>query len=239
VHRCRGRLRRRQPRASRPLRRSQSAAAARALDDVPARALPVFAPPGAVDAVLALDRPGMLAGSYELHKFEPGSGFVAGPFQVDSRLLPHFVPNAGLRVSAGGAVLAVGAPGRRGPAAADPSVAGRRPRRRRRGGPGGVRRTRGGGRRRFRDRHTPLIAVLAILWNVGFFNTRKPTTGPICRSFLADAIHRIAGYVRRQAREAIVRQVTRMVAVAAPVRVRVVDAGRGVGDLRVSGGRLP
>ncbi len=79
---------------------------ARALSDDPAPPLPVFAPPGALDAVLALDRPGMLAGALELHEFAVGSGFGIGPFDALTRLLPHWLPNAGLRLAAGGAVLA-------------------------------------------------------------------------------------------------------------------------------------
>ncbi len=79
---------------------------ARALGDEPPRALPVHAPRGAVDAVLALDRPGMLADAFSLCEFRPGERFEVGPFRVDTRLLPHHVPNAGLRLTAGGKVLA-------------------------------------------------------------------------------------------------------------------------------------
>src|SRR5262249_54479524 len=45
---------------------------ARVLRDDPAGALPVYALPGALDAVLALDRPGMLAGAPEMTKLRPG-----------------------------------------------------------------------------------------------------------------------------------------------------------------------
>ncbi len=75
---------------------------ARALRDDPAPALPVYTLPGALDAVLALDRPGMLADAYTLQDFDAGSRFDVGPFEVDTRLLPHWVPNAGVRVSAAG-----------------------------------------------------------------------------------------------------------------------------------------
>lgn len=75
---------------------------ARGLDDDPPPALPVFAPPRALDAVLALDRPGMLDAAYLLHEFVPGARFEVGPFEVATRLLPHWVPNAGIRLSAGG-----------------------------------------------------------------------------------------------------------------------------------------
>lgn len=79
---------------------------ARALGAVHASALPVYAPHGALDAVLALDRPGMLAGAFALHDFDPGDRFEAGLFRVETRLLPHHVPNAGMRLTAGGTVLA-------------------------------------------------------------------------------------------------------------------------------------
>jgi ribonuclease BN (tRNA processing enzyme) len=79
---------------------------ARALGDIPAAPLPVYAPPGALDAVLALDRPGMLTAAYDLREFTPGDGFDIGPFQVRTRLLPHWVANAGIRLTAGGIALA-------------------------------------------------------------------------------------------------------------------------------------
>jgi ribonuclease BN (tRNA processing enzyme) len=79
---------------------------ARVLRDDPLPPLPVYAPPGALDAVLALDRPGMLAGGYLLHEFAPGSDLHIGPFRGQTRLLPHWLPNAGLRLAAGGRVLA-------------------------------------------------------------------------------------------------------------------------------------
>lgn len=79
---------------------------ARALGDAPPRALPVHTLPGAVDAVLALDRPGMLADAYALREFTAGRRFEVGPFQVDTWALPHWVPNAGMRLTAAGRVLA-------------------------------------------------------------------------------------------------------------------------------------
>ncbi|MGH3341901.1 MAG: MBL fold metallo-hydrolase [Carbonactinosporaceae bacterium] len=75
---------------------------ARALQDRPPPPLPVFAQPGSVDAVLALDRPPMLAGAHVLHGFTAGSSFEIGPFRAETRLLPHFVPNAGVRLTARG-----------------------------------------------------------------------------------------------------------------------------------------
>ncbi|MFG3252618.1 MBL fold metallo-hydrolase [Streptomyces sp. NPDC048172] len=83
---------------------------ARQLADAPAPPLPLHAPRGALDAVLALDKRSMLAGSYRLHEFWPEQGgtcFEIGPFRVEASLLPHFVPNAGLRLTApDGTVLA-------------------------------------------------------------------------------------------------------------------------------------
>ncbi|GAA1841980.1 MBL fold metallo-hydrolase [Asanoa iriomotensis] len=77
---------------------------ARSLADDPPPPLPVYAPPGALDAVLALDRPGML--DYALHPAGDGDRLRIGPFTVDVRALPHFVPDNGLRVAAGGVALA-------------------------------------------------------------------------------------------------------------------------------------
>jgi ribonuclease BN (tRNA processing enzyme) len=78
---------------------------ARALGDEPPPALPVHSLPHALDAVLALDGD-MLAGSYVTHDFAAGATFDIGPFTVDTWALPHFVPNAGLRLTAGGRTLA-------------------------------------------------------------------------------------------------------------------------------------
>ena len=78
---------------------------ARALRDDPAPPLPVYAPPGALDAVLALDRPAMLADAYTLHEFTPGASLDIGPFAAATRLLPHFLPNAGLRLTGDGTVI--------------------------------------------------------------------------------------------------------------------------------------
>ena len=79
---------------------------ARALRDDPAPPLPVYALPGALDAVLALDRPGMLDDAYVLHEFAAGDRLDIGPFGAWTRLLPHWAPNAGVRLAAGGRVLA-------------------------------------------------------------------------------------------------------------------------------------
>ncbi len=79
---------------------------ARALGEAGPAALPVHALPGAVDAVLALDHPRMLAGAYVLRELSVGQRLEVGPFQVDTWALPHFVPNAGVRLTVDGQVLA-------------------------------------------------------------------------------------------------------------------------------------
>lgn len=79
---------------------------ARAMADEPPAALPVYAPAGALDAVLTLDRPGMLAGAIEVRELSGGDDLAIGPFRAQTRLLPHWLPNAGLRLSAGGQALA-------------------------------------------------------------------------------------------------------------------------------------
>jgi ribonuclease BN (tRNA processing enzyme) len=73
--------------------------------DPPPR-LPVYAPQAALGPVLALDRPGMLDDALDLHEFRPGEEFAVGPFGVRSWLLPHWLPNAGLRLDADGSSLA-------------------------------------------------------------------------------------------------------------------------------------
>jgi ribonuclease BN (tRNA processing enzyme) len=79
---------------------------ARALNASPPPPLPVYALPGALDAVLALDEPGMLDDAYELREFSAGAELRIGPFAAATRLLPHWVPNAGVRLTAGGRTLA-------------------------------------------------------------------------------------------------------------------------------------
>ena len=79
---------------------------ARALADEPPTPLPVYSLAGAVDAVLALDPPRMGADACTLRPISPGSTTELGPFQVHVRLLPHYVPNLGVRISAGGTALA-------------------------------------------------------------------------------------------------------------------------------------
>jgi ribonuclease BN (tRNA processing enzyme) len=74
---------------------------ARALRDNPAPRLPVHAPPDALRAVLALDRPGMLDAALDVYDLRPGEALTIGPFRVDTRWLPHFLANVGIRLEAG------------------------------------------------------------------------------------------------------------------------------------------
>jgi ribonuclease BN (tRNA processing enzyme) len=77
----------------------------RAWADPPMPPLPVHALPGTLDAVLALDRPELLAGSYELHDLDAGAEQDIGPFRVQTAILPHPRPNLGMRITAGGRSL--------------------------------------------------------------------------------------------------------------------------------------
>jgi ribonuclease BN (tRNA processing enzyme) len=74
---------------------------ARVLRDDPFPPLPVYALPGALDAVLALDRPGMLNSGYVVHDLTGDGRLELGPFQVQVRSLPHSMPNTGFRLAAG------------------------------------------------------------------------------------------------------------------------------------------
>src|SRR5215217_808573 len=79
---------------------------ARVLREEPAPALPVHTLPGAVDRILDLGGPGTLQDAFTLVEFAAGDQFEVGPFQVQTRQLPHWVPNAGIRLAADGQVLA-------------------------------------------------------------------------------------------------------------------------------------
>ena len=48
----------------------------------------------------------MLDDAYELHEFVAGDTFRIGPLAIQSAALPHSAPNAGVRIAAGGSVLA-------------------------------------------------------------------------------------------------------------------------------------
>jgi ribonuclease BN (tRNA processing enzyme) len=88
---------------------------ARALDPDPPVALPVYAPAGALDAVLALDG-SWVSDACDLREIGAG-GFDLGPFAADAVELPHHVPDLGIRLSAGGTTVAY-----TGDAGPDPAV---------------------------------------------------------------------------------------------------------------------
>ncbi len=75
---------------------------ARAMSDDPPPRLPAYALPDALRPVLALDQVRSLADACEVREFEAGKAFPIGPFGIESRSLPHFVPNAGFRITANG-----------------------------------------------------------------------------------------------------------------------------------------
>jgi ribonuclease BN (tRNA processing enzyme) len=78
---------------------------ARLMIDDDALRLPAYALPGALGPVLALDQITALKGACEVRVFEAGGAFPIGPFAIESRLLPHSIPNAGMRISADGASI--------------------------------------------------------------------------------------------------------------------------------------
>ena len=47
----------------------------------------------------------MLSGGIDLREIRPGHDFEIGPFRATTRLLPHWLPDAGIRIEAGGAAL--------------------------------------------------------------------------------------------------------------------------------------
>jgi ribonuclease BN (tRNA processing enzyme) len=73
---------------------------ARAMSGV-GRVLPLYAPAKALDAILALDVPATLDGSYRRHDLPMPGRVEIGPLTVDTMPTPHFLPNAGVRITAG------------------------------------------------------------------------------------------------------------------------------------------
>jgi ribonuclease BN (tRNA processing enzyme) len=72
----------------------------------PAGALPVYAPPGALDAVLRLDDQETLGGAADLRLIADREVFQLGPFTASTLLLPHWLPNLGLRLEGSSGTLA-------------------------------------------------------------------------------------------------------------------------------------
>ena len=70
----------------------------------PKRRLPLYCPPGVLDRLAGLEPDVDLAAVFDLHPL-PGT-YQAGPFELTGVPLPHFVPNAGIRVQADGIAFA-------------------------------------------------------------------------------------------------------------------------------------
>jgi ribonuclease BN (tRNA processing enzyme) len=71
--------------------------------------LPILAPAGVFDRLAALeDEEGVLEmqKSFDFRAVEPGVDVELGPFAVHTRLLPHWVPNLGVRLESDDTVLA-------------------------------------------------------------------------------------------------------------------------------------
>jgi ribonuclease BN (tRNA processing enzyme) len=83
---------------------------ARVFHPEPVARLPLYAPPGVFERIAALeDQEGveeMRDKIFDVRPIDPGNSFEIGPFRVSTRLLPHMVPNAGLRLEADGRALA-------------------------------------------------------------------------------------------------------------------------------------
>jgi ribonuclease BN (tRNA processing enzyme) len=82
---------------------------ARVFHREPLDPLPLYAPAGVFERIAALeDAEGVeeMRRLFDVRVIEPGAVFEVGPFRVSTRLLPHLVPNAGLRMEVEGSVLA-------------------------------------------------------------------------------------------------------------------------------------
>jgi ribonuclease BN (tRNA processing enzyme) len=83
---------------------------ARVFHPEPVDRLPLYAPPGVFERIAALeDEEGveeMRTKVFDVRPVDPGASFEAGPFRVSTRLLPHAVPNAGVRLAADGRAVA-------------------------------------------------------------------------------------------------------------------------------------
>ena len=69
--------------------------------------LPLYAPPGVLEQVIAFeeDRPDAVHEVFDWHPL-PAPASDLGPFRLQSWALPHFVPNAGVRLSSPGLTVA-------------------------------------------------------------------------------------------------------------------------------------
>ena len=81
---------------------------ARSFHPEPLPPLPLYCLQGVFDRVAALDDPEGVAEmrrTFDVRPIEAGQEFELGPFSVRTRLLPHWVPNLGLRLEADGRAL--------------------------------------------------------------------------------------------------------------------------------------
>jgi ribonuclease BN (tRNA processing enzyme) len=79
---------------------------ARALGESPPSPLPAYAPAGALDPVLALDRMRATDAAVDPRPVADGDVVVLGPFRISCAALPHHVPNLGMRITDGSETLA-------------------------------------------------------------------------------------------------------------------------------------
>jgi ribonuclease BN (tRNA processing enzyme) len=83
---------------------------ARVFHPEPVDKLPLYAPPGVFERIAALeDEEGveeMRTKVFDVLPVDPGDTVEVGPFHVSTRLLPHSVPNAGVRLAADGHAVA-------------------------------------------------------------------------------------------------------------------------------------
>lgn len=69
--------------------------------------LPLYSPPGVLDQIMAFeeDHAERVHAVFDWHPL-PASAYDVGPFRLESWALPHFVPNAGIRLSSPGLTVA-------------------------------------------------------------------------------------------------------------------------------------
>jgi ribonuclease BN (tRNA processing enzyme) len=76
----------------------------------PLEPLPVVSPKGVFGRVARLqeqaDDAEDMRRRFDIREVEPGEAFELGPFRISTRLMPHWVPNMGMRFEANGTVVA-------------------------------------------------------------------------------------------------------------------------------------
>jgi ribonuclease BN (tRNA processing enzyme) len=82
---------------------------ARLFHPEPLEPLPIVSPPGVVQRLACLENESgrhQLRSSFDVREVEPGGRVALGPFNISTRLLPHWVVNIGLRVETQHGILA-------------------------------------------------------------------------------------------------------------------------------------